>query len=86
MQGAWDYHRDYVGFAAAVQSGDDALRRAQEIGQFFANANRLNPPPDPARGALYGLALRLQRAPMLGPVMRNVPQGLRFHIKRLLSR
>jgi hypothetical protein len=35
---------------------------------------------------LYGLALRLQRAPMLGPLMRAMPQGLRFRIKRLLSR
>ena len=32
------------------------------------------------------LALRLQRAPMLGPLMRAMPQGLRFRIKRLLSR
>ena len=39
-----------------------------------------------ARSGLYGLALRLQRAPMLGPLMRAMPQGLRFRIKRLLSR
>ena len=70
--------------AQAATTADWA--QAHELGQFFAQAQRRNPPPEAARSGLYGLALRLQRAPMLGPLMRAMPQGLRFRIKRLLSR
>jgi hypothetical protein len=85
-QGTWDYHRDYLDFPRLTPSHEETLQRAQEIARLLAEARRRNPPPEPARGGLYDLALRLQRAPMLSPVMRAVPQGLRFRIKRLLSR
>ena len=85
-QPAWDYHRDYLGFSASALDAATAQVRTQDIAQFFAESSRRNPPPEPARGGLYGMALRLQRAPMLGPLMRAMPQGLRFRIKRLLSK
>lgn len=76
----WDYLRDYP--VAAVP---DTTAHAHTLGQHIAAAQLLHPVQPPG-GGLYGLALRLQRSRMLGPIMRRVPQSWRYRIKHILSR
>jgi hypothetical protein len=81
----WDYAREYV-VTPAPASDDERIAAAQAIGRHVAAAQVAHPPAQQAGTGLYGLALRLQRSRMLGPVMRAVPQGWRYRIKQALSR
>lgn len=84
--GPWNYQRDYPQFGRPVVSEPERLERAHEVGQFLAAVQHRTTEAEPNGGSLYGLALRLQRAPLLAPIMRSVPQHWRYRIKRLLSR
>lgn len=83
--GPWDYGRDYLTLApAAPEQGLGPT--AHQIARHFVAARGTAAPAAAPRGRLYHAALRLQRAPLLGPVVRSVPPSWRYRIKRLLSR
>ena len=81
----WNYLQDYPQFERPSISEPELLQRAHEVGRFMATAQHRTQVIEPTGGGLYGLALRLQRAPVLAPIMRSVPQHWRYRIKRLLS-
>jgi GT2 family glycosyltransferase/2-polyprenyl-3-methyl-5-hydroxy-6-metoxy-1,4-benzoquinol methylase len=85
--GTWQYERDYLeGFP--VTESRTAAEQAQQAHEIAKGFTRAQPTRGMAQqqGGLYGLALRLQRAPLLGPLVRSVPQSWRYRIKHLLSR
>ncbi|MFN7153199.1 MAG: methyltransferase domain-containing protein [Acidovorax sp.] len=93
--GPWSYPRDYLAFipeapaAPADANGATAAAyapKAQQIARQFVAAQANSSPQVHTGGLLYRGALRLQRMPMLGSVMRAVPQSWRYRVKRLLSR
>lgn len=80
--GPWSYASDYPPSPMPVPSSDTRL---QDMARTLAAAEKPRKEPPLASGRLHALALRLQRQPLLGPIVRRVPRSWRYRVKQLLT-